>query len=463
MTAFCLAMALLSGCPTAPEKLGMAYSEKTHSDQVRFLVDETWVDANGIRHVKQEIFDSVFEMIKQAEEFILLDLFLVNDFGYVPGPCMRPLSQELADKLVAKRKSNPEVAIIFITDPMNSIYGSVVSPQFKALEEAGVEVVWTDLNKMRDSNPLYSKPWRLLVKPFGTGPGKTVRNPMGEGRVSMRSLLKLMNFKANHRKVVVTDKSFLITSANPHSASSAHWNVALRVDGSGSEMVCEAESAILKFSGAEEVAASLPAFEASANISTGHRIELLTERKIKDKVLDLLARAAPGSRIDLCMFYLSDKVVVKAFAKAKKRGCDVRVILDPSKDSFGRTKNGVPNRQSGAKLVKAGIPLRWSQTHGEQCHVKMLYVEHPDQTATLMLGSCNYTRRNMNNYNAECNVAVTAPVDDANMKRTREVFDRWWSNSNERVYTTEYATYKDHSLWRRFTAWWMESTGMGTF
>lgn len=492
MTTLPLAAVVLSGCIKSPEKLGLACSGSTRADNVRFLVDETWVDEDGIRHTDQEIYDSVFEMIDEARQFVLLDFFLMNDFGYVPGPCMRPLSQELADRLVAKRKLNPEVEIIFITDPINTVYGSVASPHFQALEAAGVQLVWTDLDKMRDSNPIYSKPWRLLVKPFGVGPGKTFSNPMGAGRISIRSMLKLFNFKANHRKIVINEKSLLVTSANPHSASSAHWNVALRVDGAGVAMACESESAILGFSGAEEVGTDRRAVRSASqlrsvgalgeqalsdNVGVEHaegrlgdpslpndaNLELLTEIRIKEKVLALLEGASPGARIDLCMFYLSEKDVVKAFIEAGSRGCNIRVILDPAEEAFGREKNGVPNRQSAARLAKADIPLRWAETHGEQCHAKMLYVEHADQSATLLLGSCNYTRRNMNNFNAECDLAFTASVDEASMQRVREVFDRWWNNSGGRIYTTEYAAYEDPSRWRTFSAWWKETTGMGTF
>ena len=460
MKTLSLAAVVFSGCPKKPERLGLAYSGETRVEKVRLLVDETWVDAEGNRRVHQEIFDSVFEAIDEAGQFILLDFFLVNEFLYEPKSGMRHLSQELADRLVAKRKSNPEVEIIFITDSVNTVYGSIESPQFQAMEQAGVQLVWTDVDQLRDSNPILSKPWRLLFKPWGTGPGNVVANPMGEGRISMRSMLKLLNFKANHRKVLATERSLLVTSANPHSASSAHWNVALRVDGAGMSMACEAESAILRMSGAE--AFHPPGLQENVP-ETGHRLELLTERRIKDKVLGLLANAEPGARIDLSMFYLSDRDVIRSFVSARQRGCHVRVVLDPSKDTFGRTKNGIPNRQSAARLVKAGILLRWADTHGEQCHVKMLYVEHADQTSTLLLGSCNYTRRNMDNFNCESDLALSAPVEDASMRRAREVFDRWWSNSDERNYTVAYETYADRSLRRRIRAWLMETTGMGTF
>ncbi len=460
MTTLSLATMMQSGCSRKPERQGLAYSGETQAEHVRFLVDETWVDAEGNRQLKQEIFGAVFEMIAEAEQFVLLDFFLVNDFKYQPGPGMRPLTRELVDKLLAKRKSNPEVEIVFITDPVNMVYGSIASPHFKALEAAGVRVVWTDLDRLRDSNPLFSKPWRLLAKPWGVGPGDAVDNPMGEGRISMRSTLKLLNFKANHRKVVVTEKSLLVTSANPHSASSAHWNVALRVDGAGMDMACRAESAILQMSGANKFQPT--GLQGNVPVS-GNRLELLTERKIKEKVLGLLESAEAGARIDLAMFYFSERDVLGAFIKAQQRGCHVRIILDPNKDAFGRKKNGIPNRQTAGKLAKAGIPLRWADTHGEQFHMKMLYVEHADETATLLLGSCNLTRRNMDNFNAECDLALTAPLTDANMQRAREVFDRWWNNPDGRGYTVGYETYADPSLRRRIRAWLMETTGVGTF
>jgi phosphatidylserine/phosphatidylglycerophosphate/cardiolipin synthase-like enzyme len=470
MTTLSIVSAVQSGCSKRMDEMGLSFSGETTAEHMHLLIDETWVDASGQRQVDQEIFNSVFEIIDDAEEFILIDFFLVNDFLYQPGPGLRPLSQELTDRLVIKRKTDPEVRIVFITDPINTVYGSVESPLFMALEQAGVEVVWTDLDRLRDSNPLYSKPWRLLAKPWGTGPGKALENPLGDGRISMRSMLKLLNFKANHRKMVVSEKSLLVTSANPHSASSAHWNVALRVDGAGQKMALESESAILRMSGAdsfnagfEGTASPLSAVDEDVAPPVGNKLELLTERKIKEKVLSLLQNAKSGVRIDISMFYFSDRDVIRALIKARKRGCNIRVILDPNKDAFGWIKNGIPNRQTAAKLVKAGIPVRWADTHGEQFHVKMLHVEHADRTAVLMLGSCNFTRRNMENFNAECDVVATAPRDEEFMVRAREAYERWWTNPTGRTYTADYAAYEDPSLRRKLRAWLMEATGLSSF
>ena len=480
-----------------PLPKGLSFSESFAAEQVQLLVDETWVDAEGQRQVRQEIFDSVFQIIDEAEQFILLDFFLVNDFLYEPGPGLRPLSRELTDKLLEKRKKHPSVEIVFITDPLNTVYDSIPSPFFHSTEgreadlptaerqrngvewqsletctadggKAGVRIVWTDINRLRDSNPMISKPWRLFVKPWGTGPGNTVENPIGKGRVSLRSALKLINFKANHRKLIVSEKSLLVTSANPHSASSAHWNMALRIDGAGQTAALKSESAILKMSGAEEFKAGWkPAIRTAlrGRYSPGPpaTVELLTERKIKEKVLELLDGAEAEARIDLTMFYLADSDIIRALIKAKEQGCTLRVILDPNKDAFGRVKNGIPNRQSAARLVKAGIPVRWADTHGEQCHVKTLYVEHADQTASLLLGSANYTRRNLDNFNAECNLACTAPTEHSAMKRARETFERWWNNQDDRTFTTDYKTYEDNSIRRKLRARLMEATGLSSF
>lgn len=443
---------------------GLFFSGSFRADRVQLLVDETWTDAAGQRQVKQEIFESVFSIIDEAEQFILLDFFLVNDFLYEEGPGMIPLSQMLTDRLLAKRAADPSVEIIFITDPVNTVYGAIPSPLFQSLEEAGVRVVWTGLDRLRDSNPLISKPWRLLIRPWGGGPGDAFANPVGEGRISLRSVLKLLNFKANHRKLIVTEKSLLVASANPHSASSAHWNMALRIEGAGQAAACASESAILRLSGADpfEAGTDRRAVRGAAG-KNALPVQLLTERRIKEKALELLTAAESGSRIDLTLFYLTDRDTIRALLRAKKRGCELRVILDPNKDAFGRVKNGIPNRQTAAALTRAGIPVRWADTHGEQCHVKTLYVETSDQTAALLLGSANFTRRNLDNFNAECDLAVTAPHDHEAMARARETFDRWWNNSGGRTFTAAYETYEDRSVLRRLRARMMEVTGLSSF
>ena len=49
--------------------------------------------------------------------------------------------------------------------------------------------------------------------------------------MTARAYFKLLNVKANHRKVVATDQSVIISSANPHDASFYNSNMAFEVKG----------------------------------------------------------------------------------------------------------------------------------------------------------------------------------------------------------------------------------------
>lgn len=446
------------GWPFAPPE-GLDFAATTRVDEVRLLVDECWADKDGKRHVNQEIFRGVRDLINRAERFLLLDMFLINNFGYTAAEGCYPLSDEFTGWLVDKKRAHPEMKIILISDPVNTIYGAVESPHFKAMREAGIQIVLTDLDKLPDSNPIYSTPWRLLARPFGTAPGFLMPNPMGEGRISMRSFLKLLNMKANHRKVVISESEMMVLSANPHSGSSAHWNTALHVTGAGMGVAWQTEQAILRFSGVTDC--PTPTFKEKPG--TDFQLELLTEERVRTRVVELLNTIEPGGRIDLSMFYLADQSILDALIDAHQKGAFLRVILDANKDAFGREKNGVPNRQSAALLNDCGIPIRWADTHGEQFHVKMLYVEHLSGAATLVAGSANYTRRNLGNYNAESCLALTGSVDSELMVKQRETFERWWNNQEERSYTLHYRVYADESILRRIGAWFQETSGLSSF
>ena len=75
MTALSIAIAVLSGCSKRMDEMGLSFSGSTTAEQVHLLIDETWVDAAGKRQIDQEIFDSVFDIIDDAEAFILIDFF----------------------------------------------------------------------------------------------------------------------------------------------------------------------------------------------------------------------------------------------------------------------------------------------------------------------------------------------------------------------------------------------------
>lgn len=444
---------------------GLSFFGDEHSvDQIQFLADKTWVDDNGNRHVEQQIFSAVFDMIRAARRLVVVDVFLFNAFqGRVPETT-RLLSGEMVDVLTEQKRAYPDIELVVITDPLNTIYGVRPSEQFEQLKKAGISVVITDLTKLRDSNPVYSWIWRWFIRPFGVGKGGFMSNPLArDEKVTIRSYLSAMNFKANHRKLILADDGDdwfgLVTSANPHDASSAHHNVAIRFAGSAVADLLSTENAVLKFSGRVPLSADIP----STTEATGIFVRVLTERAVKTAALVLLDGAAAGEHIDLATFYLSDRAVIRSLLAAHGRGVCLRILLDPNKDAFGHDKRGIPNRPVAAELVKAGIGVRWVHTHGEQCHAKTLLRRSNDGEGMILLGSTNLTRRNLDDFNLETNVLVRAPVSAKVFADAQEHFDALWENRPQQIFSVPYEHYRNESIWKRLDYRFGEASGISTY
>lgn len=433
--------------------------------QVQFLADRTFVDASGQRHSEQAIFDRVFALIGQARQLVMLDMFLFNDFGSPDDAVLRPLSDELTQALLDRMDEVPALRVVVITDPVNTVYGSVASRHLDALEQAGAQVTITDLARLPASNPAWSGPWTLCCAWLGNRIGAGwLPNPLGDAPITLRSWLALPNFRANHRKTLVVDRGdgwqAMVMSANPHDGSSAHDNVALQLSGAAALDVLDGEAAVAAFSGTP--LAGLPQADPAAAPPALPRLRTLSEKAVRTAVLATLDDAGPADRLDIAMFYLADRAVVRALARAARRGVPVRLLLDPNEDAFGRKKNGVPNRPVAAELVRAGVDVRWCDTHGEQCHSKFL-LRHSQDAATLILGSANWTRRNLRNLNLELDVQLVAPPSHAAMADARRWFDAQWTNPGRHHYSTDYARYRDERLWPRVLYRLGEHTGLSTW
>lgn len=438
-------------------------------DDIRFLRDVTYIDEEGRRIVKQEIYDKVFLMIDRAENFILADIFLINSFQGQIREEHRLLSSELASALCAKKKNNPEIKILLITDEINSIYGGIEPPEINLMKKCGVEVVYTDMSKMRDGNILYSPFWRVFVQWLGDPdePGGIIPNPLsGDGRgISIRSTLKMLNFRANHRKIVIADSpggvEALIMSGNASDASSAHTNTALLVKNNLWREIIDSELKIAEFSGYSGGFA-VPDY-AKREDSGEASVMFAAEGKIADELEKMIGTAAKGDSIEMLMFFLSDEKIINSLVAAAARGAAVRVILDPNKDAFGMKQNGMPNRRSAEKLVKRSkgkVKVRWYDTHGEQCHAKMTIVTAGGRQF-MTTGSANMTRRNLRDYNLEANVFVSGRGVPA-INEALLFFDSLWENRGMHC-TVPYEKYKKENLFLGLRTDFQEATGLCIF
>jgi phosphatidylserine/phosphatidylglycerophosphate/cardiolipin synthase-like enzyme len=452
--------------------------------QVTFIADITAADAYGRPVMSHAIFDEVLSIVRGARRFLVLDFFLFNDHAGSAATAapVRPLSSQLRDALIEQRREHPDLRVLFITDPINDVYGGSPSPDLEALRAAGIDVVVTDLGKLRDSNFIYSSLWRLLLAWWNPGTvGKGwLPNPFEEDArpVTFGAWARLANFKANHRKVIIGDNGRgalvgLVTSANPHDASSAHSNVAIKIHGPSLAPLLQSELEVARFSGWEGVIATERIPQAlpldSTLLLSGEvvRTQVLTEGAIRDALVERIDSAMRGEAIDIAVFYISDRRVIEALLAASRRGVKVRLILDPNKDAFGREKSGIPNRQVASELVAASdgaIQVRWYRTHGEQFHTKLAIVYGIDRV-WLTLGSANFTRRNIGDYNLEANIALEAARTSQLGSQVLAYFDSLWNNRAALgiEYTADYGVYADPSQLRYWLSRVMESTGLSTF
>ena len=123
------------------------------------------------------------------------------------------------------------------------------------------------------------------------------------------------------------------------------------------------------------------------------------------------------------------------------------------------------NRPVAEDLIKKSsdrIEVRWYETHGEQFHSKLATIKKGEQT-TILLGSANFTRRNLNNFNLEANVSVTAGNDAHFVKAATAYFAMIWDNRGGNSYTVNYEAFKDKSALKRIVYLIQEYAGLSSF
>lgn len=447
--------------------------------------------------IRQTIHDATLELVRNAQDFLVLDYFLFNGAGLPVGPLrygkgIQPVARELRGAILALHAARPSLPILVIVDPINDYYRGTVPAELLPLRQAGVDVVVVDLDPLRDSNPLYSTTWRLLagwwLKSRGDGGFANPLDATGP-RLRFGALARIPQFKADHRKIALTGDGRgsligIVSSANPHDASSAHSNVALRLAGEPLRPLLDSELAIARLSGwgnqqrfdafvTPPATAAPPAAAQDAPPAVGRapdagstRAAIVTEGAIRDALVAALATATRGDAIDIAQFYLSDRPVIEGLLAASRSGADIRVLLDPNKDAFGYEKSGIPNREVASELMAASdgaIRVRWYRTHGEQFHGKLVALRHQGRL-WLMLGSANFTRRNIGDYNLEADVVVDMPADSAVATTIAGWFEMIWSNHpGSTEYSSDAELYADPSLGRYWYYRLLEAGGLSAF
>ena len=90
-------------------------------------------------------------------------------------------------------------------------------------------------------------------------------------------------------------------------------------------------------------------------------------------------------------------------------------------------------------------------------------VEYEQGHSMVILGSANFTRRNLNNLNLETNIAVRGSAAIPLFMDIKKYIDLQWNNTDGKKFSVDYSDYADKSFRRRILYHWMERTGMSTF
>lgn len=441
-------------------------------NSIELLFDTSFINEDGERQSEQEIFDKMLSMIDGARDYILLDLFLFE----AADEAHRHVADELKNALIEKKREYPDIAINFITDPYNTMYMPPnAAKEFTELQEAGINVIFTDLNRLPDPNYAYSALWRVAFRWFGRANSGWIANPIQKTpeKISIRSFLELLNFKANHRKILLTDiggekMGALITSWNPHDPSSAHSNIAAYIENEAWKDIYKSEKSVAEFSRAPflEIQESYMKKDVySSERGSDIRTRIITEEQIRRSMLDEIHNTQKGDKMRIAIFYLSDRDIIKALKSSAKRGVDIQIIMDPNKDAFGMEKNGIPNRPVASEIKnkdRTNAQIRWYDTHGEQFHTKLLLIERQRENSVMILGSANFTKRNIGSKNLETDIKITGPANAAIFEKTKTYFENLWENSGAH-YTAEYEKYEDESVFKYIIYRFQEWSGMSTF
>lgn len=449
---------------------GISYESPLYQvDHVNFWHDLTYADGSPTGKQESQILPRILQIIGESREFLVIDLFLFNDYTHKDQQ-FPPVSQTLTDKLIAHKLAYPEMDIVFITDEVNTNYGSAPNALLEEMKAAGINVIMTDVDALRDSTPAYSAVWRTFVQWFGQAGTGWIPNLMASKGpdITARSYMKLLNVKANHRKVIVSEKTALISSGNVHDASAYHSNIALEVQGPILADILQTEQAAANLSGAGPLLSKEPVFtqEDQGEAEGLAEVRYVTEGKVYKYALQEIRAAQKGDTVWMAMFYLADDGIINALLDASARGAKVNLLLDPNQNAFGRDKIGIPNRPVALDLNRrsAGkIAIRWYNTTKEQFHPKLLFIAKPSGDSIILGGSTNFTTRNLDDYNLENDLWVAVKQDQPLYAEMNAYFSRLWNNEGAE-YSLPLQDYQSDMTWLKYLVFRLQTTlGFTTF
>jgi hypothetical protein len=400
----------------------------THVSSLPARLGESQVDFIEDAAPRGSLLPRELGFIDRAEQMIVLD------------QC--PLAPQLAEHLLARKRQRPNLKIVLVTDPRGELYGGTPATTLSALEAAGIIVARIKLERLRDSNPLYSSFWRLAFgwwsDPFDDPPGQR----------TLTSSLRALNDKSDQRQLLVADDgaggwSSILASAAPRDGG-ATGNVGLEVRGRMAHDIVASELQIAAWSSDDDRLPGAPPVENRGVGTIDARV--LTEGAIHAALRDAIAGAGGGDSVSVMARALGDRQLVHALLRATAQGAHLQLLLDPRLPA---------NQAVAAELLRTAagsIDIRW-QARGAGTHACFVLIQHRNDV-WLNLGSAEFTRRALDDLNLETNIELHMPARAAPARAAAESFARAFSSG---------AAYADHADERPSLYWryrLAEATGL---
>jgi cardiolipin synthase A/B len=403
-------------------------------EKISFWYNLSFLDKNGQPVYNLQIFDNLLEMIKQSKEYILLDIFLFNE--KTKTSTKRNIFKEIIEALSQQKQKYPNLEIKIITDHINYLHAKKTYQIYKELEKSGVEIIFTNVDKIRDNSYLYSIFYRAI--PFK----KMLRfipffNPIGENKFNLTNLYKVLHFlqfKANHRKVFICDESVCVTSMNLDQSSSDYCNVAVMVkDINFRNLVLENEFNIAKFSGKKlEPPKSFLETKIIKTKKTNSdlEIQLITEYTVKTKIFKLLKNCQKGDRVFIGALLFSDHQIMDIILKTTDRGVLFWIFLDPNNGIFhNQNLFHLPNSYT-ADLFKNNSNIKvgfYKSFNDIQFHSKIFHIQKNKYTQTI-IGSSNLNRLSLENFNLETSLYIKSDKNSNFSKEIKNYINLIWED-----------------------------------
>ena len=509
--------------------LGINYeSPIRETENAEFHYDLTYLDKDGNIQYDRNLWDATLKVVDNAKDYLVIEMFLFNDLYNKDKEHFPEFAKEYTERLVKKQKENPNLKVYILADENNNFYGAFEHPFITSMKNAGINVIIVDIFKLKDTFPWYSPIWRTFIEPMGNPQNKGwITNFYGDmwPKLTIRNLLRALNVKADHKKVFLNEKEVVVSSANIHDPSYFHENIAIYTDGPIVKDVLHDLQLVAKFSDSEinvddsnkETKSKIEMdladktkikkdtmnignledknndmIHLEENISDSQKNEKdekeslslnsgkneITDTEGKTYKIQYLTEGAIGKYLDadidslksgdellMGMYFLADRGVIDRLIKAANRGVKIRIIFDRSRDAFGMSTNGLPNKPVSKKLkkkTKGKIEIKWYFTNNEQYHTKITLMKKTDGSVIINAGSANLIKKNIRGYIMDSNFRILTTQDSKISKDVYTYFDRLWENKDG-LFTINFDDEPTTSGFSDFMYKILDATQLGSF